>query len=71
MSPTKRDAGAAAKAGPAVVIDGPNKTDNIYLEEKAAAPVATMDKVLDMLGDLSERMNRMEVYQKGQVGKDH
>ena len=59
MSPTKRDAGAAYQAEPDVVTDGPNKTNDHYLEEKSAAPLGAMDQMLAMLGDLSDRMNRM------------
>ena len=45
MSPTKRGAGAAYPAEPDVVTDGPNKTDDHYLEEKSAVPVAAMDQM--------------------------
>ncbi|CAI5727347.1 unnamed protein product [Peronospora destructor] len=69
MSPTERVGGAARGATPAVVTDGPNTADDHHLEEKSAAVVGAMDKVLTMLGDLSERMNRMEVSQKEQVSK--
>ena len=67
--PNERNAGAAAQAGPVVVTDGHNKAANNHLEEKSAAPVGAMDKVLAMLGDLSKRMNLVEVSQKKQVGK--
>ena len=70
MSPSERDAGAAAQARPVVVTDGPNMAANNHLGEKSAAPVGAIDKVLDMLRNLSERMNRMEVSQKEQVVKD-
>ena len=70
MSPTKRDAGAAYPAAPDVVTDGPNKTDDHLLEEKSAAPVGAMDQMLAMLGDLSDRLNRMEVARNEQVDKD-
>ena len=69
MSPREHDAGEAAQDEPVVVTDGPNKAANNHLEEKSAAPVGAMDKVLAMLGNLSERMNRMEVSQKEQVGE--
>ena len=61
MSPTKRVAGATDQAAPAVIIGGSNKATDGHLEEKSAAPRGAMAQVLDMLGDLSERMNRMEV----------
>lgn len=70
MSPSKRVAGAADQAAPAVVVDGSNMATDDPLEEKSAAPMGAMDQVLAMLGDLSERMNRMEVSQKEQGGKD-
>ena len=69
MSPKKRDARSAAQAGPAVVVDGPNRTDNNHLEEKSTVPVGALDKVLAMLGGLFERINRMEVSQKEQASK--
>ena len=40
------------------------------LEEKSAAPMAAMDKMLAMLGDLSERMDRLEISQV-QAGEKH
>ena len=70
MSPSELDAREAAQAGPVVVTDCPNKAANSHFEGKLSAPVGVMNKVLTMLGDLSERMNRMEVYQKEQVVKD-
>ena len=69
MIPKKRDARAAAQSRPAVVVDGPNRTDNNHLEEESAAPVGAMYKMLAMLGDLSKRINRMEVSQKEQASK--
>jgi hypothetical protein len=53
-----------------VVTDDPNKTDDHYLEEKSAAPVGAMYQMLDMLEDLSDRLNRMEVAQNEQVRKN-
>ena len=38
-------------------------------EEKSAAPLAAINQTLGMLGDLSERMNRMEVSQIEQADK--
>ena len=70
MSPTKRVAGAANRAAPAVVVDVPNKAIDNHIEEKSTAPIGAMDQVLAMLGDLSKRMNRVEVSQKEQGGKD-
>ena len=69
MGPIERDAGVAAQPGPVVGTDDPNKAANNHLEEKSATPMEAMDKMLAMLGNLSERMNRMEVSQKEQVGK--
>ena len=69
MSPSKHDVGAAKQTEAVVVIDGPNKVDVHQIEEKSAAPVTAMDKVLAMLEDLSERMNRMKVSEKEQIGK--
>ena len=61
MSPTvKREAGAATQAGPTIKTDGPNKAVGYHLEEKSAAPAEAMDRMMVMLGDISERMNRME-----------
>uniref|UniRef100_A0AAV1U801 Uncharacterized protein n=1 Tax=Peronospora matthiolae TaxID=2874970 RepID=A0AAV1U801_9STRA len=70
MSPKKRDAGADYQAGPVVVTYGSNKTDNHHLEEKSAASVRAMDQMLAMLGDLSDRMNRMEFARTEQASKD-
>ena len=67
MSPSELDAREAAQAGPVVVTDCPNKAANSHFEEKLSAPVGSMNKVLTMLGGLSERMNR--VYQKEQIVK--
>ena len=53
-----------------MVVDGPNKANDDRLEEKSAAPMEAINQVLAMLGDLSEQMNRMEVFQKEQGGKD-
>ena len=52
MSPTKRVGGAAELAAHTVVVD-----DN-HLEEKSAAPLTAIEKMLVMLGDLFERWNR-------------
>ena len=70
MGPTKRVAGAANQSAPAVMVDGPNKATDNHLEEKSAALIGSRDQVLSMLGDISERMNRMEFSQKEQSGKD-
>ena len=67
MSPTKRVSGAADQAAPAVIVGGSNKATDGHLL-KSAAPKGAMDQVLAILGDLSERMNRMEVSKKEQVG---
>ena len=68
MSPTERVGGAARGATLAVVDDGKKRTFDHLLEEKSAVPAAVvLDKMLAMLGDLSERMCRMETSQSGQV----
>ena len=60
MSPTERVGGAARGATPAAVVDGQTKTVDHQLEEKSAVPAATaLDKMLVMLGDLSELICRM------------
>ncbi|KAI9918384.1 hypothetical protein PsorP6_011475 [Peronosclerospora sorghi] len=70
MSPTIRDGAEARGAKPAVVIDGQNTTFDHQLEEKSAVPEnAALEKMLAMLGDLSERMCRMESSQSRQVGR--
>uniref|UniRef100_A0AAV1TSQ0 Uncharacterized protein n=1 Tax=Peronospora matthiolae TaxID=2874970 RepID=A0AAV1TSQ0_9STRA len=64
MSPIKRVGGAAEPAAHTVVVD------DHHLEEKSAAPAEAIEKMLAMLGDLFERMNRMEVSQREQGGKN-
>uniref|UniRef100_A0AAV1TB25 Uncharacterized protein n=1 Tax=Peronospora matthiolae TaxID=2874970 RepID=A0AAV1TB25_9STRA len=64
MSPIKRVGGAAEPAAHAVVVD------DHHLEEKSAAPAEAIEKMLAMLGGLSERMNRMEVSQREQGDKN-
>uniref|UniRef100_A0AAV1V489 Uncharacterized protein n=1 Tax=Peronospora matthiolae TaxID=2874970 RepID=A0AAV1V489_9STRA len=64
MSPIKRVGGAAEPAAHTVVVD------DHHLEEKSAVPSEAIEKMLAMLGDLSERMNRMEVSQREQGGKN-
>ena len=55
MSPTERVVGAARIATPAVVVDGQTKTVDHQLEEKWAVPAAAaLNKMLVMLGNLSE-----------------
>ncbi|CAI5706598.1 unnamed protein product [Peronospora effusa] len=71
MSPTiKREAGAAAQAKPTKVTDGFNKTAEKQLEDKSAAPMGAMDKMMGMLGDISESFNRLESSQKEHAGKN-
>ncbi|CAI5744872.1 unnamed protein product [Peronospora destructor] len=65
MSPKDDFGGAAHQTAPAVVADGQDMTDH-NLEEKSAVPVAALDKIFALLGDLSERMRRMESSQTGQ-----
>ena len=64
----KRVGGVAEQAVPTVAADDLNKVDGHHLEEKSAAPETALDKVLAMLRDLSDRMNRMEVSQREQAG---
>ena len=66
MSPTERVGGLAQGAKPAVVVDGQR---NHQFEEKSAAPLGAMDQMLAMLGDLSDRLNRMEVARDEQASK--
>nr|CCA28076.1 conserved hypothetical protein [Albugo laibachii Nc14] len=64
MSPTDRIADAAKPAALSDVVDSSERaTDHIHEEKSEAALV----KVLAMLGDLSERMCRMESSQSGQA----
>ena len=67
MSPTDGVGGAALKAKPAVVNDGRRMTNDLNLEEMSAVPAAALDKILAMLGNLSERMGRMESSKAEQV----
>uniref|UniRef100_A0AAV1VC45 Uncharacterized protein n=1 Tax=Peronospora matthiolae TaxID=2874970 RepID=A0AAV1VC45_9STRA len=64
MSPSKRVGGAAESAAHTVVVD------DHHLEEKSAALSEAIEKMLAILGDVSERMNRMEVSQREQGGKN-
>ena len=60
MSPTERVGGAARGATAAVVGDGQTKTVDHQLEEKSVVhAAAALDKMLVMLGDLSELICRM------------
>ena len=53
-----------------MVVDGQSKTVDHQLEEKSAVPAAAaLDKMLVMLGELSERMCRMESSQFEQVDR--
>ena len=71
MSPTiKRVGGAAAQAKPTKVADGLNKATGEQFEEKSAAPMGAMDKMMTMLGDSSERLNRLENSQKEHAGRN-
>nr|CCA25821.1 conserved hypothetical protein [Albugo laibachii Nc14] len=67
MSPTDRIVDAAKPAAPSGVVDSSERaTDHIH-EEKSEVLEAALVKVLAMLGDLSERMCRMESSQTGQA----
>ena len=52
-----------------MVTDSPSKAATNYFEGKSVASVKAMNKVVAMIGDLSEQINRMEVFQKEKVGK--
>ena len=64
MSPTERIVGKPKQAAPNVAVGGPNRTEEKHLEDKSTVPAAALGKVLAMLGDLSDRLNRMEVSQR-------
>ena len=67
LSPTDRIGDAAETAAPADVIDSSERaTDHIH-EEKSGVLEAALVKVLAILGDLSERMCRIEYSKSGQV----
>ena len=61
MSPSERVVGEPKQSMPNVAVGDPNRVNNDHLEEKSAVPDAALGKVLAMLGDLSDRLNRMEV----------
>ena len=69
MSSKKRVVGAAQEGKPAMAVDGNVTTGDTQLEEKSAVPATALDKMLAMLGDLSDRMGRMESTQAGQVNR--
>ena len=52
-----------------MVVDGQVTTRDNQLEEKLAMPAAALDKMFAMLGDLTDRMRRMESSQP--VPGDH
>ena len=52
-----------------MVGDGQDTTTDHQFEEKSAVPAAALDKMLALLGDLSERICRMELLQAGQVDR--
>ena len=52
-----------------MVVDGQVTTRDNQLEEKLAMPAAALDKMFAMLGDLTDRMRRMESSQH--VQGDH
>nr|CCA25610.1 AlNc14C307G10457 [Albugo laibachii Nc14] len=67
MSPTDRIADAEKPAAPTDVVNSDERaTDHIH-DEKSEVPEVALAKVLAMLGDLSERMCRMEFSQFGQA----
>ncbi|CAI5703654.1 unnamed protein product [Peronospora effusa] len=68
MSPTERVVGKPKQAMPNVAVGDPNRVNDDHLEEKSAVPDAALGKVLAMLGDLSDRLNRIEVSQKEHDG---
>uniref|UniRef100_M4B219 Uncharacterized protein n=1 Tax=Hyaloperonospora arabidopsidis (strain Emoy2) TaxID=559515 RepID=M4B219_HYAAE len=58
--------GDAHEDTPSVVADGQEMTNDHELKEKSAVPMAALDKMLSMLGDLSESVCRMESSQSAQ-----
>ena len=70
MSPTiKREAGVAAQAKPSRFSEGPKTTDGEQLEEKLAAPMRAMDRMMSILGNISDRINRFESPQRSETTK--
>ena len=69
MSPNKRDGGAANQDAPNVITDIPKEVVDHHLNTRSTAAMAAMDKMLAMLGDISQHMNRMKVSQREQAGK--
>ena len=67
MSSNDEVGGVAREATPAVVVDGQNTIIGHQPEDKSAVPASALDKMLAMIGDLSERMCRLESLQSGQV----
>lgn len=45
------------------------EVDDHHLEEVSAVPVAALDKILAMLGDLSDRLNRVKVSRRERADK--
>uniref|UniRef100_M4BS38 RxLR effector candidate protein n=1 Tax=Hyaloperonospora arabidopsidis (strain Emoy2) TaxID=559515 RepID=M4BS38_HYAAE len=58
--------GEAHEATPAVVADGQEMTNGHELEENSAVRMVALDKMLAMLGDLSELVCGMELSQSAQ-----
>ena len=69
MRPNKRDGGADNQDAPDVITDTPNEVVYPHLNIRSTAPMPAMGKMLAMLGDLSQHMNRMEISQREQAGK--
>uniref|UniRef100_M4B3J8 Uncharacterized protein n=1 Tax=Hyaloperonospora arabidopsidis (strain Emoy2) TaxID=559515 RepID=M4B3J8_HYAAE len=62
--------GEAYGATPAVVADGQEMTNDHELEEKSAVPMMAFDKILPMLGDLSDSVCRMKPHSPHKVTKN-
>ena len=59
--------GAGQEDKPAVAVDGHVMTGDNQLNEKSVVPATTLNKILAMLGNLSDRMGTMESTQAEQV----
>lgn len=60
----------AQQAKPAVVVDAQDITNDQKLEEKSRVPAVALEKMLAMLGDLSEYLRWMESSKVNRHRKD-
>ena len=70
----KREAGAATKAYTFMKTDCPNKAVDYYLEEKSASPVEAISRMIAMVEDISERINRRKLFRRSKPAgpkRDH